>query len=314
MLRRHFLLPLCAQVFAQELPTIRVDVNLVNLPFSVRDNRGQLVLNLTKDNIEVLEDGVPQNITHFSHGGASTLSLGLIADMSGSQRDFLKDHRRDLKDFLKNVAQPRDQAFLVCFGNQLRLAAPLTSRMEEITTGLEQFQKAKHYESIPTIGPKEWRVSGTAFYDAIYHAAEDILAKVDTGRRALIVFSDGEDNSSAHHMLDAIEAAQRAGVVVFCVRYTELRNGKWSARNKYGRAVMERLSRETGGLDLDATDASDLKTQFRQIADILRASYDLGYSSSNPRDGSFRKIQLKAKRPGLVFRHKTGYFSRDVTE
>jgi VWFA-related protein len=115
-------------------------------------------------------------------------------------------------------------------------------------------------------------------------------------------------------MLDAIEAAQRAGVVVFCVRYTELRKGKWSARNKYGRAVMERLSRETGGLDLDATDADDLKTQFRQIADILRASYDLGYSSSNPRDGSFRKIQLKAKRPGLVFRHKTGYFSRDIMQ
>jgi VWFA-related protein len=76
---------------------------------------------------------------------------------------------------------------------------------------------------------------------------------------------------------------------------------------------MERLARETGGLDLDATDADDLRPQFRQIADILRASYDLGYSSSNPRDGSFRKIQLKAKRPGLVFRHKTGYFSRDIT-
>ena len=311
MRRRHFLLPLCAQAFAQELPTIRVDVNLVNLPFSVRDSRGQLVLNLTKDDIEVLEDGVPQTITHFSRGGASTLSLGLIADMSGSQRDFLKDHRRDLKDFLKNVAQSRDQAFLVCFGNQLRLAAPLTGRMDEITTGLEQFQKAKHYEAIPTIGPREWRVSGTAFYDAIYHAAEDILAKVDTGRRALIVFSDGEDNSSAHHMLDAIDAAQRAGVVIFCVRYTELKNGKWSARNKYGRAVMERLSRETGGLDLDATDARDLKSQFRQIADILRSSYDLGYTSSIPRDGSFRKIQLKAKGPGLVFRHKTGYFAKE---
>lgn len=311
MRRRDLLLTLCTQAFGQELPTIRVDVNLVNLPFSVRNQRGELVQGLTKDDIEVLEDGVPQTVTHFSQGGASTLTLGLVADMSGSQRDFLKDHKRDLRDFLKNVAQPKDQAFLVCFGNQLRMAAPLTGRMEDVTAGLEQFQKAKNFEGIPTLGPREWRVSGTAFYDAIYHAAEDVLAKVDTGRRALIVFSDGEDNSSAHHMLDAIEAAQRAGVVVFCVRYTELRNGKWSARNKYGRAVMERLARETGGMDLDATEAKDLKAQFRQIADILRASYDLGYSSTNPRDGSFRKIQLKAKRPGLVFRHKTGYFAKE---
>lgn len=310
MLRRHLLLPLCVQAFGQELPTIRVDVNLVNLPFSVRDARGNLVVTLTKDDIDVLEDGTPQTITHFSHGSASTLSLGLVADASGSQRDFLKNHRRDLREFLKNVAHPRDQAFLTCFGNQLRLVAPLTERMEEITNSLEQFQKAKHFESYSTLGPREWRVSGTAFYDAIYYATE-LLTKIDTGRRALIVFSDGEDNSSAHHMLDAIEAAQRAGVVIFFVRYTELRNGKWSARNKYGRAVMERMARETGGIDLDATGAPDLKGQFRQIADILHASYDLGYASTNPRDGSFRKIQLKAKRPGLVFRHKTGYFAKE---
>lgn len=128
--------------------------------------------------------------------------------------------------------------------------------------------------------------------DAIVHSTDEILAKADTGRRALIVFFDGEDN---------------ADVIVFCVRYTELRNGKWNARNKYGRAVMERTARETGGLDLDATDADDPTAQFRQIAAILRASYDLGYHSSNTPDGSFRKIQDRARRPGLNFRHKTGY-------
>jgi len=305
MLRRHFL-----PLLFQDLPTIRVDVNLVNLPFSVRDTRGQLVLNLTKDDIEVLEDGVPQVIKHFSQGGASNLTLGLIADASGSQKDFLKDHRRDLRDFLKNVVQSRDQAFLICFGNHLRVVSALTSQTDQITTRLQQFQKADHYAGYPTIGPKEIRISGTAFYDAIVHSTEEILAKIDTGRRALIVFSDGEDNSSAHHLLDAIETAQRAGVVVFCIRYTEVKDDKWNARNKYGRAVMERIAKESGGLDLDATDARDLKVQFRQIAEMLRASYDLGYTSSNAPDGSFHKIQLRAKREGLSFRHKTGYFAR----
>jgi len=305
MLRRHFL-----PLLFQELPTIRVDVNLVNLPFSVRDSRGQLVTTLTKDDVEVLEDGVPQVIRHFSQGGASTLSLGLVADASGSQKDFLKDHRRDLRDFLKNVVQPRDQAFLVCFGNNIRLVSELTSETDQITTRLQQFQKADSYAGYPAVGPREIRLSGTAFYDAIVHSTEEILAKIDTGRRALIVFSDGEDNSSAHHLLDAIETAQRAGVVVFSIRYTELKNDRWNARNKYGRAVMARIAKETGGLDLDATDARDLKVQFRQIAEMLRASYDLGYRSSNTPDGSFHKIQLRAKREGLTFRHKTGYFAR----
>jgi Ca-activated chloride channel family protein len=306
MFRRHFL-----ALFAQEPPTIRVDVNLVNLPFTVRDSAGRLLHTLSKEDLEVFEDGVPQTISHFSKSGASPLTLGLIADASGSQREFLKDHRRDLRDFLKNVAQRHDQAFLVCFGNHIRLVSPPTAEMEQITARLQHFEKAKDLDVFPRIGPREIRVSGTAFFDAIVHSTSGILSRTDTGRRALIVFSDGEDNSSAHHLLDAIETAQRAGAVVFCVRYTERRDDRWTARNKYGRAVMQRIAQETGGLDLDATGADDLRPQFRQIADILRASYDLGYNSSNPRDGSFRKIQLRAKQPGLVFRHKTGYFSRE---
>lgn len=310
MRRRQFLPMLGMPALTQEAPSIRVDVNLVNLPFSVRDSRGQLVRSLTRDDVEVLEDGVPQKISHFSQGGESALSLGLAADASGSQKEFLKEHGRDLRDFLQTVVQPRDRAFLVCFGNRLRLVSALTSQMEPISVSLRQFQKEKHHEGYPEIGPQERRTAGTAFYDAIYYSVEEILAGVDSGRRALIVFSDGEDNASAHHLLDAIESAQQAGVQVFCIRYTEVRKGQWNARNKYGRSVMARIGRETGGLDLDGSDSGDLREQFRQIGDILRASYDLGYSSSHPADGSFRKIQLRAKRDGLVFRHKTGYFAR----
>ena len=92
--------------------------------------------------------------------------------------------------------------------------------MDQITTRLQEFQKAKNYEGSP-IDPREQRTAGTAFFDAIVHGTQEIFAKVDTGRHALVVFSDGEDNASARHLLDTIEAAQRAGVIVFCVRYTE---------------------------------------------------------------------------------------------
>lgn len=311
MLRRRLFSLAGLGVLAQELPQIRVEVNLVNVPFTARDARGRLVETLTRDDIEVLEDGVPQRISHFSPGGGSPLALGLVADASGSQKDFLKDHRRDLRDFLKSAMRGPDQAFLVCFGNNLRLVSGLTGDVNQILERLQQFEKRDKNVDFPPIGAREIRMGGSAFYDALYHAAEDVLRRVEGGRRALIVFSDGEDNASAHHMIDTIEAAQRAGAVIFCVRYTEVRNGRWTARNKQGRAVMERIAKETGGIDLDATDARDLKTQFREIADILRASYDLAYSTSNGvREGEFRKIQIRAKQPGLVFRHKTGYFAR----
>lgn len=297
---------------AQELARIRVEVNLVNVPFSVRDARGKLVEGLTRDEVEILEDGVAQKITHFSGGLNNSLALGLISDVSGSQEEFLKEHRRDLLDFLKTTMRPGDQTFLLCFANQLRLVAPWTSDRNIIGNNLKDYQKRERgLAGFPVIGPKEERALGTAFYDAVYHAATELMEPVQTPRRALILFSDGEDNSSAHHMLDAIEAAQRAGAPIFALRYTELKKGRWSARNKYGKSVLERLALETGGAEFDASEGDNLRDAFREIGDILRSSYDLGYSSSNPnRDGSFRKIQIRVKNREVRIRHKTGYFAR----
>jgi Ca-activated chloride channel family protein len=133
---------------------------------------------------------------------------------------------------------------------------------------------------------------------------------VDRGRKAIVVFSDGEENSSAHHMLDAIEIAQANNVLLFCVRYTETRNGLLTSRNKYGTSVMERLGRETGGADFDAREKG-LAANFKQIGDQLRSSYELAYHSSNPAgDGTFHKLTIRAKTQGLSVRSKTGYFSR----
>jgi Ca-activated chloride channel family protein len=161
------------------------------------------------------------------------------------------------------------------------------------------------------VGPPERRDAGTAFYDAIYHATEDVLTRAETGRRALLVFSDGEDNSSAHHLLDAIEVAQRTGTTIFCLRYTDVDKRGWTARNKYGRGVMERLARETGGLEFDAGEERNLTSAFEQIGEILRSSYDLGYASSaGSGDDTFRKIRIRTRQPGLTVRHKTGYFAR----
>jgi len=298
------------ELFRLLLFQIRVEVNLVNLPFSVRDTAGKLVKGLTKDDFEVFEDGARQTISHFSAGGNTPLSIGLIADSSGSQRDYLKEHRRNLEEFLKTTLQSRDQAFLLCFGNNLRLVSAPTNRIEQITDNLKEYQDRKSKATFPRVGPVEQRELGTAFYDAIYYGAEELLAKAG-GRRALLVFSDGEDNASARNMMETIEAAQRTGCTIFCLRYTEVRKGVWNARNKYGRGVMERMARETGGLEFDAGEAKTLRDAFQQIGDILRSSYDLAYgSTAGPGDGTFRKIQIRCKKPGVSIRHKTGYFAR----
>ena len=287
-----------------------MDVSLVNVGFSVRDDKGNLVTNLTQDDFEITEDGVPQKISFFARSTDVPLTLGLIMDVSGSQQSFVKPHHNDLQAFLKTVLQPQDRAFLVCFGNNLRLMSDYSNSARDLVDALKEFEKGKNIEDFPTLGPREHRVLGTAFYDAIFHSSTQMMQNVERGRRALIIFSDGEDNSSAHHMMDAIEAAQANDVLLFTIRYTEVRNGRLNARNKYGMSVMERIARETGGADFDGQ-GKGLLDGFRQIGEQLRSSFELAYHTSNPAgDKTFHKIAIKPKQPGLTVRAKTGYYAR----
>jgi VWFA-related protein len=304
--RPYLFVGLAATLFAQQ--PIRVDVHLVNVGFSVRDAGGKLVTDLTQDDVEVFEDGVPQKVAFFARSADVPLRLGLLMDISGSQDSFVKPHLKDLQTFLKSVLGAKDEAFMVCFGNRLRLVSDFTNSPKALVNGLELFHKGK--TEFPEIGPREHRVLGTAFYDAIYHSTKQLMRDEDTRRKALIIFSDGEDNSSAHHMMEAIEAAQAGNVLLFSVRYTESRDGRLNARNKYGIGVMERIAKETGGADYDAREKG-LKSNFEQIGEQLRSSYELAYHSTDPvSDGSFRKIKIRVKREGLTVRAKTGYYTR----
>jgi Ca-activated chloride channel homolog len=298
-----------ALLHAQNELAIHVDVKLVNVAFTARDANGRLVADLTRDDIEVLDDGAPQPISFFAHSADLPLALGLIADVSGSQESFLKRHHHDLDTFLKNTLTPRDQAFLVCFGNHVRLVSDFTSKRELLMERLKDFDKDQHLGPYPELGPAERRILGTAFYDALYYATSEKLERSERGRRALIVFSDGEDNSSAHHMLDATEAAQSADAAIYGIRYTDIDKRGMNGRNKYGISVMNRIARDTGGRDFDAQ-KTDMKQAFGEIEQELRSSYELAYHSPNA-DGTFHKLVVRARRPGILIRAKTGYFARD---
>ncbi|HEY2461282.1 MAG TPA: VWA domain-containing protein [Candidatus Acidoferrum sp.] len=294
-----------ARALAQD--RIRVDVNLVTVAFSVRDGRGVLVDNLTQDDFEIAEDAAPQTIAHFARSQDVPLTLGLIFDVSGSQEHFMKKHQHDLEIFLKDVLGPQDRVFLVGFGNSIRLVSDFSH------SGADMMEAWKNYDKdsrkFPEVGPHEDRDLGTAFYDSIYYPVMEKLAK-ENGRRAILMFSDGEDNSSSHDMMTAIEAAQRENVLVYTIRYTEKSHGKLTARNQYGIRVMDRIAKETGGAHIDG-EATDPHVYFRQIAEELRTSYELGYYPTNgAKDDAFRKVVVRAKRPGLTVRSKTGYFAK----
>ncbi len=289
---------------------IRVDVSLVNVGFSVRDDRGNLVTNLAQDDFEITEDGVPQKISFFAHSTDVPLTLGLVMDMSGSQHNFVKPHLKALQEFLRTVLTPRDKAFVMAFGNTLRLVSDYSESGKYHVNALEQFGKARDRSEYPMVGPRERRILGTAFYDAVFYGSTQMMQNIERGRRALVVFSDGEDNSSAHHMMEAIEAAQAGDVLLFTIRYTENSNGRLNARNKYGVGVMERIARETGGLDFDGQ-GEGLQQGFARIGEQLRSSYEVAYHTSNPAgDKTFHKIAIKPKQAGLTVRAKSGYYAR----
>ena len=291
---------------AQTQPPISVSVHLVTVTFSARDAQGKVIDNLTRSDIELYEDAVPQKIEFFARSTDLPLTLGLVVDASGSQDHFGKQHKKDLEVFLKQILRPQDRVFLLCFGNHLRLASDYTNSPDQILEGYERF--AKSPKALPEIGPSEDRDLGTAFYDSIYYSVTEKLAQAE-GRKAILMFSDGEDNSSSHNMMTTIETAQAANVPIYSIRYTERKHGKLTARNKYGISVMDRIAKETGGLHINAEKTAP-DVYFPQIAEELRSSYDVGYYSTNKaKDDTFRKIAIRTKLDGVTLRSKTGYFA-----
>ena len=293
---------------AQGVPVIQVETHLIDTTLSVRDPDGRVVTGLTRDDFSVVEDGVPQKIRFFAHDNQLPLSIGLIIDASSSQEKFVKEHEKDVEAFLRQIVEPTDQAFAVCFGNHLRLVSDSTSSASVIMDGIRRFNKGN--TDFPEIGPKERRELGTALYDAVFFSIIEKLAGIHQRRKILVVFSDGEENSSEHDLLDAIETAQNADVLIYAIRYTELKHGKMDARDRYGMRALDHLTTQTGGKTFDFH-ATNLTQDFAEIAGDLRSLYELAYQSTNPtRDGAYRKVVIQTTRPGLAVRARTGYYAR----
>ncbi|MFC5861233.1 VWA domain-containing protein [Acidicapsa dinghuensis] len=299
---------LSSTICSAQTTTFHSETRLVTLTFSARDADGRAVGSLNADDFSVYEDGVEQKIGMFSRQSELPLTLGLLVDSSESQDKFLKEHLRDIRLFLASVLRPQDQAFAVCFGNHLRLVSDFSSDAAKITDGLARFNKGDR--DFPEMEPDDSREGGSAVYDSIFASVAEKLNSTGARRKALILFSDGEENASAHDEIDTIAAAQSADTLVYAIRYTKISHHKLTADNRHGIAGLKHIAEQTGGRDFDALHV-DVNEAFRQIGDELRTMYFVGYYSTNKaQDHSFRKIVIEPHTEGITLRAKTGYYAQ----
>ena len=290
---------ICVLARAQQEATFSTTVKVVNVLVTVRDKQGQLVPGLTRDDFTLDEDGRTQAIRYFSPRSDLPLTLGLLLDVSGSQRTVLAEQRRASRQFLDKVLRKDDQAFLLVFDRQIRVIDGLT---------------------LPEMDMKTTGAQGTALYDAIVFAARRIAGQA--GRKALIVLSDGYDTASAASLAAAVEAAQRADTLVYSIRFLdrdifafevpESRGGSPVPRE--GRKALERIAKETGGGFFDLSAADTLEKIYGRIEDELRNQYSLGFTPAQNREKSresYRKIRVSVKRKGLTVQARDGYYSSE---
>ena len=216
---------------AEDAPTLASKVRVVNVLATVRDKHGKIVPKLAVSDFTLEEDGKPVTIRYFSKETDLPLKLGLLVDTSMSQREFLDQEKSASKKFFDQLLREKDSAFLIHFDRETELLQDFTSSRSKLEAALDLLHTPSPYEEQNTgsdapagdDSPGEGRrgrmhQGGTTLYDAIYLACDELMKK-QTGRKAVVVLSDGVDRGSKESLESAIEAAQRADTVVYSVLF-----------------------------------------------------------------------------------------------
>jgi len=301
---------------AQKSPTtIRTQVSLVDVLFTVLDRRNKLVSSLEKEDFKVLDDNLPQDIRYFSKQSDLPLRIGMLLDTSNSIRDRLKFEQDAANNFLFSVVRRnKDEAFVMTFDDEPEVVQGFTSDTGTLRDHILRTRAG----------------GGTAVYDAIYEACVNQLShpprppgdQPDVVRRVMILISDGEDNLSTHTRSEAIEMAQRTSVVI----YTISTSTQWvtlddpskekTGNRKYhltdGDRVLHDLAEETGGRSFFPYHVDDLDQSFQDIGEELRNQYSLAYNPTNHAfDGRYHKIRIDVPdHKGYQVRARRGYYAR----
>ena len=299
----------------QSVSTLKVNVNVVQLFFNVKDKRGALIPSLTKNDFEVLEDGKPQTIKYFTAESDLPLTLGILIDSSGSQQRVL-DMEKDVgAQFLNEILRPKDLAFVISFDVNVELLQDFTNSSHDLRVALNRARINTGGGScggVPGIGggpvPCSGTPKGTLLYDGVYLAGHDELSS-QVGRKAMIILTDGEDQGSQLTIRDAVEAAQKADSIVYVLLIAD--RGFYGLLGYSGDSAMKKLASETGGRVIEVGNKYEkLKKEFDQIAQELRSQYNIGYTPTNNNlDGSFRRVEIRPKNKDYRIQARNGYYA-----
>ncbi len=263
------------------LTNIKVHSDLVVIPVTVTDGKGRVVAGLQKDQFELYEDKVQQAITQFDTEDAP-VSIGLIFDASDSMQPRMAQARAAVNELLDH-ANGQDEFFLVRFSTRADLTCPLTSDREEVRQRMQSLE----------VG------GSTALLDAVLMGIDELKQAHHT-RKALVIISDGEDNSS--HIAESRfrELVKQSDVLIYAIGIGDSNNftGSFNNYRLTGSPLLNEIATETGGRLFQVSKLKQLPEVTATIGSWLRSQYVLGYVSSNDeRNGRYRRIQLKLTRP-----------------
>lgn len=271
---------------------ITLDVNRVNMLFTVSDKKGRFVTNLAKDEFEVVESKRPQSIVEFAAESDLPLRLAILIDSSNSIRDRFRFQQEAAVEFINSVMRPQDKAVVVSFDTGAELVADLTNNTEQLAKAVRDLRPG----------------GGTSLYDAIFFACREKLQQDQPRhkfRRALVVLTDGEDNQSRYSRDQALEMAHKADVVIYAI------STNISGIQTDGDKVLKYFAGETGGQTFFPFKVQDLAQSFENIANELRHQYSILYRPEPAKtDGLFHEVAIKVKgRKDLVVRARKGYYA-----
>lgn len=292
---------------AEEGATFKLDVDLVNVLFSVRDKKGRLIPNLEKDDFTVAEEGKPQTIRYFARETDLPLTIGLLIDVSRSQENLLETERRAASAFFSQVLRQKDEAFLISFGTGSDLLQDFTNSPKLLRAGLDglRIQGAVYVPGINP-GPVPATPRGTVMFEAVYLAAQEKM-RGEVGRKAIVLITDGQDQGSRTKIGEAIEAAQKADSIIYSIQFID---NRFYGMGYGGDGDLKRMSEETGGRLFRVDRKHTLDDIFREIQEEMRSQYAISYAPANAaKDGAYRRIEIRTKDKDLRVQARKGYYA-----
>ena len=301
---------------------VRVETNLTNLFFTAADKQKRFISSLKREDVRVLEDGIPQEIFTFQPNSDLPLSLAILIDTSGSEERTLPEEKAAARSFLESVMRPtKDEAAVVSFTGEVTLEQGLTGNIARLRRAIDRVEFVPPSGYIgggvvvggtpPISGTQQTLAGSTAIWDAIWATANELLTdSAEHQRRAIILLTDGQDTISQVRMQDAISRALKADALIYAIGIGD--------RYEFGinEGALKKLTEGTGGRAYFPRNERDLREAFAQIERELREQYLIAYSPSNKtRDGSYRRVAIEILNPelrkeNLRLTYRPGYFAK----